>query len=97
MLAFSFNLCSNAFIVYTFTDVTQFAGGTVPPQVIDDFKKQPKRVHVTSLTNELPLYLPTIGMLSTSALILSTARVNRHMGDHKTLKKPAGGAAGLQA
>jgi hypothetical protein len=54
MLAFSFNLCSNAFILYTFTDVAQFAGGTVPPQVIDDFKKQPKRVHVTSLTNELP-------------------------------------------
>ena len=53
MLAFSFNLCSNAFIVYTFTDVTQFAGGTVPPQVIDDFRKQPKRVQVKLLTNEL--------------------------------------------
>jgi hypothetical protein len=54
MLAFSFNLCSNAFIVYTFTDVAQFAGGTVPLQVVDEFKKQPKRVQVTLLTNQLP-------------------------------------------
>ncbi|MFZ0319643.1 MAG: hypothetical protein WAL56_11000 [Candidatus Sulfotelmatobacter sp.] len=54
MLAFSFNLCSNAFVVYTFTDVVQFAVGAVPPQVIDDFKKQPKRVQVTLLTNQLP-------------------------------------------
>jgi hypothetical protein len=53
MLAYSFNLCSNAFILYTFTDVTRFAR-TVPPQVIGDFKKQPKRVQVTLQTNELP-------------------------------------------
>lgn len=54
MLSFSFNLFSNAFIVYTFTDVAQFAGGTVPPSVIDAFKKQPKNVQVTLLTNQLP-------------------------------------------
>lgn len=53
VLSFSFNLCSNAFIVYTFTDVAQFAGGTVPPHIIDAFKKQPKTVRATLLTNQL--------------------------------------------
>jgi len=53
-LSFSFNLCSNAFIVYIFTNVEQFAGGTVHPRIIDAFKKQPKDVRVTFLTNDLP-------------------------------------------
>ncbi len=53
-LAFSFNLCSNAFILYAFTDVAQLAGGTVPPRVIDDFKKQPKMAQVKLVTNQLP-------------------------------------------
>jgi hypothetical protein len=53
VLSFSFNLRSDAFIVYTFSDVEQLAGGTVHPRIIDAFKKQPKNVQVTLLTNQL--------------------------------------------
>jgi hypothetical protein len=52
-VSFSFNLRSDAFIIYTFTDIEKFAGRTVGRSVIDAFNGRLKNVHVTFTENDL--------------------------------------------
>lgn len=52
-LAYSFNLCANAFIGYIFTNVDKQTLVEAPERIIDLFKKQPKNVSVKYVENEL--------------------------------------------
>jgi len=52
-LAYSFNLSSNAFIYYTFTNVDTQNFVSASERIIDLFKKQPKNVSVKYVENEL--------------------------------------------
>ncbi|MHC8382664.1 hypothetical protein [Pseudomonas sp. LB3P14] len=52
-LAYTFNLSSNAFIGYTFTDVDKQSFVSASDRTIELFKKQPKNVSVKYVENEL--------------------------------------------
>lgn len=52
-MSFSFNLCSNAFINYTFVDVEQFARRPIAPRILDAYRNLPKNVQVGFHKNDL--------------------------------------------
>jgi hypothetical protein len=52
-LSFSFNLCSNAFINYTFADIERFASADVNPRILDAYRVQRKSVRVIFRSNDV--------------------------------------------
>jgi len=52
-LAFSFNLCSNAFITYVFADIKKLAPRGTRPQLLDLYKRRHKNVRVIHVNNNL--------------------------------------------
>ena len=57
-MAFGFNLCSNAFIIYSFTDIDQFVAGQWNQSVIDTYKSyQPKTLTVMHTHNDLKMLM----------------------------------------
>jgi hypothetical protein len=52
-LAYSFNLSSNAFIIYSFTNVEKQRFVSASDKIIDHFKKRPKNVSIKYVENEL--------------------------------------------
>jgi hypothetical protein len=54
-LSFSFNLCSNAFITYFFTDIARVARKGTPQEIIDLYLQREKKVSVHFRKSELPV------------------------------------------
>lgn len=52
-LAFSFNLCSNAFITYVFANVEKLAPKGTSPRLLDAYRRRRKIVRVTLAKNDL--------------------------------------------
>jgi hypothetical protein len=53
-MAFSFNLCANAFVDYVFTNLDTFVAGRLPEQSLNRIKEfQRARLHVTPLKNRM--------------------------------------------
>jgi hypothetical protein len=52
-LAFSFNLCSNAFITYVFVDIEKAAPERTNPYLLEAYKKRQKKVTVRPSENDL--------------------------------------------
>lgn len=52
-MAFDFNLCSNAFIRYGFSNIDALAPAEAPKELIETFKSRPKTIGVHHFTNDL--------------------------------------------
>lgn len=52
-MAFDFNLCSNAFIRYVFSNIDALAPPEAPRKIIEALKENPKTVNVHSVVNDL--------------------------------------------
>jgi hypothetical protein len=52
-LAFSFNLCSNAFITYVFADIAKIYPKEIRPEILDLYRQRHKNVQVLFQKNDL--------------------------------------------
>jgi hypothetical protein len=52
-MAFDFNLCSNAFIRYAFSNIDALAPPEAPRELVEVFKSRPKTIDVHSFVNDL--------------------------------------------